>query len=98
MLAVAMKLGLLTGLLAVLAAVLAEGTAPFDHTLAARVRAFERVGHGSPRGQLYASTIRMTSGWNSGAAASLSRGVGAPVLAHLPELISISAQHASGDK
>ena len=50
-----MKLGLLPGLLAVFAAVLAEGTALFDLTLAAGVGAFERVGHGSPRGQLYAS-------------------------------------------
>ena len=46
-----MKLGLLTGLLAVLAAVLAEGTAPLDHTLAARVRAFERLGHSTPPAQ-----------------------------------------------
>jgi hypothetical protein len=55
MLTAAVKLGMLPGLLAVFAAVLAEGTALFDLTLAAGVRALERVDHGSPRGQLYAS-------------------------------------------
>jgi hypothetical protein len=48
MLTVAAELDLLSGLLAVLAAVLTEGAVGLDHALAGRMRALRGCGHWAP--------------------------------------------------